>query len=212
MCVKRALAAAMLAAHTALAFAAATAPDEPQVRVAPAALIEEAPTYAAALQSWTNADDVNAWIGAKFEYDRSRAMLLSETQRQNSRVAIHSPEVFYTAPSGVCVDLARFAVETLRAIDPSAKPMYVMIEFEPVTIQGNVLRRHWVVSFERDGRRYFFADSNRPGHVAGPYASTDDFIAEYASYRGRRIVAFREVESYLRRERTLATQQPAVNR
>ena len=87
-----------------------------------------------------------------------------------------------------------------------------MIEFDPVSIAGNTLRRHWVVSFERGGERYFFADSKRPGHIAGPYASTQDFIAEYARYRGRRIVSFREVETYERKLRTLATRQKRQDR
>jgi hypothetical protein len=109
----------------------------------------------------------------------------------------------------VCVDLARFAVETLHVIEPAAKPKYIMIEFEPVTVHGNTLRRHWLVFFERNEKRYFFADSKRPGHVAGPYSSTEEFIAEYARYRGRYIVSHRELESYQRRMRTFATAQPA---
>ena len=143
----------------------------------------------------------------------SRAMQLSETQRRkNGRMPILAPEAFFDVPSGVCVDLSRFAVETLRAVDPGSKPRYVMIEFDPVSIVGNTLRRHWVVSFERGGERYFFADSKRPGHIAGPYASTQDFIAEYARYRGRQIVSFREVETYERKMRTLATKQKRQER
>ena len=133
----------------------------------------------------------------------SRAMQLSETQRQaNGRMPILAPEAFFAAPRGVCVDLSRFAVETLRAIAPEARAAYVMIEFDPVSISGNTLRRHWVASFERDGKRYFFADSKRPGHMAGPYGSTQEFIDEYARYRGRRIVSFREAESFERKART----------
>ena len=140
----------------------------------------------------------------------ARAVQLSETQRQkNGRMPITPPEAFFATPSGVCVDLARFAVETLRTIDPALKPRYLMIEFDPVAISGNMLRRHWVVTFERDGSHYFFADSKRPGRIAGPYASSDEFIAEYARYRGRRIVSFAERESYERTLRTLAVRQPA---
>ena len=158
--------------------------------------------------SWQGATDVNDWIGARFEYDMARAMRLSETQRErNGRMPILEPREFFVAPSGVCVDLARFAVETLRVVDPGARPAYVMIEFDPVAIAGNTLRRHWVVSFRRDGKQYFFADSKRPGHIAGPYESTQEFIAEYARYGGRPIVSFREVESYERKTRTLAAKR-----
>ena len=125
---------------------------------------------------------------------------------------ILTPAEFFVAPSGVCVDLARFAVETLRVVDPGATPAYVMIEFDPVAIAGNTLRRHWVVSFRKDGKHYFFADSKRPGHIAGPYESTQEFITEYARYRGRQIVSFREVESYERKARTLAAKRTGDER
>ena len=82
-----------------------------------------------------------------------------------------------------------------------------MIEFAPATIAGNTLRLHWLVAFERDGGHYFFADSKRPGHIAGPYESTRDFVDEYAAYRGREVVAFRELDSYQRKQRRLAAKQ-----
>jgi len=80
-----------------------------------------------------------------------------------------------------------------------------MIEFDPVTIRGNALRRHWVASFERDGKLYFFADSKRPGHIAGPYDSTQAFIDDYARYRGRTVVAFAERSTYERATRAAAS-------
>lgn len=160
-------------------------------------------SYSEALTRWRSADDVNAWIGANFEYDMKRALQLSETQRaRGERLPILQPEAFFRNPRGVCVDVARFGVETLRAIDPASKPAYVMIEFDPISLAGNTLRRHWIVSFERDGQHYFFADSKRPGYIAGPYASTQAFIDDYARYRRRHIVAFREVDSYERKQRT----------
>jgi hypothetical protein len=184
------------------------ASDAPESRSAYGGRYTEAASYAETLRLWRGADDVNAWIGARFEYDMTRAMQLSETQRQASgRMPILAPETFFAAPKGVCVDLSRFAVETLRAIAPEARAAYVMIEFDPVSISGNTLRRHWVASFERDGKRYFFADSKRPGHMAGPYGSTQEFIAEYAAYRGRRIVSFREAETFERKARTPAAKQ-----
>ncbi|MET0204716.1 MAG: transglutaminase-like domain-containing protein, partial [Casimicrobiaceae bacterium] len=141
--------------------------------------------------------------GATFEYDTARAMRLSETQRQaNGRLPIHSPAEFFASRKGVCVDLSRFGVETLAKIAPELRPRYVMIEFDPVTIRGNALRRHWVVAFERDGKLYFFADSKRPGHIAGPYESTKAYIDDYARYRARTIVAFAERATYERTART----------
>jgi hypothetical protein len=129
-------------------------------------------------------------------------------RQRNGRLPIHAPDAFFSVPQGVCVDLARFAVDTLRAIDPAARPRYLMIEFDPVTLSGQTLRRHWVALFERDGQQYVFADSKRPGHIAGPYADVQDYIADYARYRGRSIVAHREADSYERRLRTAASRQP----
>jgi hypothetical protein len=202
--------ATLVTAASALAQGVDPASDAPESPGVVTSELIEAASYQEALRRWHRAEDINAWIGARFRYDTARAVQLSETQRQkNGRMPIIAPEAFFAAPSGVCVDLARFAVETLRTIDPALRPRYLMIEFDPVAISGNMLRRHWVVAFERDGRHYFFADSKRPGRIAGPYASTDEFITEYARYRGRRIVAFGERDSYERKLRTLAVRQPA---
>jgi hypothetical protein len=60
------------------------------------------------------------------------------------------------------------------------------------------------VSFKREGRSYFFADSKRPGYIAGPYKDAQEFINEYEQYRDRRIMTFREVASYEKQRRTQA--------
>jgi hypothetical protein len=203
-----AVAAVALASCSSLTGTTDPTSDAPESRSAYGGRYAQAASYGETLQLWRAAEDVNAWIGARFEYDMSRAMQLSETQRHaNGRMPILAPEAFFAAPRGVCVDLSRFAVETLRIIDPEARAGYVMIEFDPVSISGNTLRRHWVASFERDGKRYFFADSKRPGHMAGPFETTQEFIAEYARYRGRPIVSFREAESFERKLRTQAAKQ-----
>ena len=172
----------------------------------------EAPSpdsYARALQTWRSAEDLNAWLGERFEYDSARALRLSETQRARAgTLPLHEPAVFFESPRGVCVDVARFAVESLRAIDPQAKAGYLMIEFNPATLSGQTLRRHWVATFQRDGQLYVFGDSKRPGHLAGPYADAAAFVADYARYRGREVIAFRQLPTYERQRRQLATQQP----
>lgn len=181
------------------------ASDAPESRSAPAAGLALPASYGDALATWRSVEDVNAWIGARFEYDFNRAARLSETQRaRGGRVEIHAPEAFFAEPSGICVDLARFGVETLRAVAPQTNPRYLMIEFDPVVIKGNTLRRHWVAQVERDGQLYFFADSKRPGHVAGPYASVEAYTEAYSRYRGRPIVAHRSLDSYERRMKARA--------
>jgi len=168
-------------------------------------------SYADALRSWRRAEDLNAWLGARFEYDGARALQLSETQRRRAgALPIHEPAAFFESPRGVCVDAARFAVETLRAIDPGAHAAYLMIEFDPATLSGQLLRRHWVATFQRDGALFVFGDSKRPGHLAGPYADAAAFIDDYARYRGRTVVAFSELPSYQRQRRQLAVRQPGA--
>lgn len=195
---------AVLAACSGPPEAADPASDAPEVQRHRVVSFQDAASYQEALQVWRTPEDVNAWIGARFSYDLSRAMLLSETQRSGSgRMFIYEPQQFFAVPSGVCVDLARFAVETLQHIDPNTEPQYLMIKFAPIQIAGNTLRMHWLASFRRDGKTYFFADSKRPGHIAGPYAGTQEFIEAYAQYRGRTIVAFRELESFQRKQRSL---------
>lgn len=193
----------LIAGCSSMPDAASSASDAPDGRSPLAIPFKGAASYAEALQTWRSAEDVNAWIGARFEYDMSRAILLSETQRsKNGTLPIARPDEFFAYPRGVCVDLSRFAVETLRVVDPQAKPSFLMIEFAPVSIAGNTLRLHWLAAFRHGGSHYFFADSKRPGHIAGPYATTQEFMQAYEKYRGRQIVAFRELASYERKTRT----------
>jgi len=173
-------------------------------------LIKTADSYEHALQNWKTPEDISAWIAANFSYDMARAVQLSETQRaNNNQLSIYHPAELFNTRSGVFVDLSRFGVEAMRRIDPQSNPKYLMIEFDPIYITGNTLRFHWLVAFRRDHKTYFFADSNRPGHIAGPYNETRDFIEDYERYRGRKIVAFREVESYQRQKRTRALKRQA---
>ena len=184
--------------------------DEPEYIRAPTGPFKAAGSYEEALQVWKTAEDMNGWIAANFSYDTSRAMQLSETQRtKNQTLSIYSPSEFFQRKAGICVDLARFGVETLKKIDPASDPKYLMIEFDPIQIKGNTLRLHWLVGFKRDGKANFFADSKRPGYIAGPYDDSRGFVNEYEPYRGRKIVAFRETESYQKERRPQALRKQA---
>jgi hypothetical protein len=166
--------------------------------------------YDHAVTIWTSPEEINAWIAANFSYDTARAIQLSAGQRANNpAVPIYAPSAFFETGSGVCVDLARFGVETLRRVAPESHPRYLMLELEPVQIRGNTLRLHWLASFRRDGKLFFFADSKRPGLIAGPYDDVQAFVADYAA-DGRRVVAFREAETYEKPRRArAATRRPA---
>ena len=184
----------------------ATDSDAPEYGRDLSVAFKAADSHERSMQLWKTPEDVNAWIAANFSYDSARAMRLSETQRaKQAPLAIYTPSEFFDHRSGVCVDLARFAVETLKRVDPDSDPKYLMIAFDPMQIEGNTLRLHWLVSFRRAGKIYFFADSKRPGYIAGPYSDMQVFINEYQRYRARTIIAVRELPSYQkqRRERAL---------
>lgn len=178
--------------------------DAPEVRVVAAQPVPRHGSYAQALAAWRTPEDLEAWIGAHFAYDRSRALALSESARAAGRAPpIHEPAAFFERPEGICVDLARFAVESLRQAMPGLKPRYLMIEFDPARLSGQVLRRHWIAVVERDGQRWFLADSKRPGTVAGPYPNVEAFVTDYAHYRGRTIVSFAERDGFERATRSV---------
>lgn len=183
--------------------------DAPEAaRPPPARPLPALASHAQALATWRGPEDVSDWMAAHFEYDVARALALSETARAAGPApAIHEPAAFFERPRGICVDLAHFAVQTLRQVAPALKPRYLMIEFDPARLAGQVLRRHWVAVIERDGQRWMLADSKRPGVMAGPYASLEAFASDYAAYRGRSIVAVRELDSHRRQLRSAAARQ-----
>jgi hypothetical protein len=163
-------------------------------------------SYARALREWRTPDELGDWAAQHFRFDAERALQLSATNRQVAPPpSIAEPAAFFESPSGVCVDLARFAVETLRQVDAQLLARYLMIEFEPVTVDGHTLRLHWIATFRRAGSLYVFADSERPGHIAGPYATAQAFIDDYAAWRGRPVVRFLELESLQRQPQAPAT-------
>jgi hypothetical protein len=166
-------------------------------------------SYDEALRIWKTPEDIAAWSAARFTYDTDRALQLSETERQKGAdPTIPAPADLFERPTGTCLDLVRFGLETLQRIDPQSRPRYLMVEFEPLQLQGRTLRRHWLVSFRRGDGVYVFADSKRPWLVAGPYNSVDAFIREYERFRGRNIVRFYETDSYRRQLRQTRTVAP----
>ncbi len=113
--------------------------DAPETAGTLSVPFKAADSYEGALQVWETPEDINAWVAAHFTYDMQRALRLAETQKaKNERISIYTPAEFFDAKTGVCVDLSRFGVETLKRIDPQSEPKYLMIEFDPVQIGGNI--------------------------------------------------------------------------
>jgi hypothetical protein len=192
---------------------AGTLPDEPEVRHDLSAPYQFADSYQQALDTWKTAEDISRWVAESFVYDKSRAMKLSTNRKTRTKaISVYDPPEFFTNKAGVCVDLARFGFETLKTVEPISHPKYLMIEFEPIKINGNTFRLHWLVSFERDGMKYFFCDSRRPGYIAGPYNNTQVFINEYEQYRDRKIVTYRELESYQKQKKSQSRKARATKK
>ena len=179
-------------------------PDEPEVPHTLSLPSQTIDSYTQALRIWKTAADINAWVAKNFRYDRVRAVELSSDKKiKDKRLPVYAPSKLFDLKSGCCVDLARFGVETLNIIDPGSDSKYLMVEFDPIHINGNTFRLHWLATFEKDGLKYFFCDSKRPGFMAGPYASTEVFIREYEQYRDRKVILYRELASYKKEKRTL---------
>jgi hypothetical protein len=189
-----------------LVFLCLAAACHPSIRPSPV-------KYEEALTRWSSIEDINAWIGAHFEYDLDRAMQLSENQRAGGhQTAIYTPDQLFSAPRGTCVDLSRFAFETASRVVPELEKHYLMIEFEPLEIRGNTMRRHWFITFERAGKLYGFADSNRPGIITGPYGSLDELVRDYEQYRNRKIVDAQQRDSFEKRKKRLRQRAPDGSR
>lgn len=69
-----ALAVTLLAGCGTLPDRADPASDTPEARTVAAWPVKEAATYHEALAPWHDAGGVNAWIGARFQYDMARTM------------------------------------------------------------------------------------------------------------------------------------------
>ncbi|MFT3825214.1 MAG: transglutaminase-like domain-containing protein [Chitinophagaceae bacterium] len=164
------------------------------------------PTYTMALLRWKNVRDVNNWISANFRYSLPRAKQLAANSTNREQVAIYTPAELYAQKTGVCVDLSRFTVETLKTIDSSLQAQYLLIEFEPVTIDGSVLKNHWLTIYQTAEGYFIMADSKRPGYIAGPYKQPADFIAGYEAFRNRKIVSWKVLPSYQKKKKQLKVQ------
>lgn len=166
-------------------------------------------SYNEALQEWTTVVQVNDWIKNNFKYDMERAKSLAENGSERGKTNIYLPQEFYQIKKGMCVDLSRFTVETLNKIDTSKNAQYLMIEFEPITIEGKIIRKHWISIYKDPEGYYLLGDSKRPGYIAGPFDEVEDFIVAYQKYRERQIISWKVVLDYnkMKKKKILAVKK-----
>jgi hypothetical protein len=101
------LAVALLVACGTLPDRADPASDSPEARSAGGSPVKEAATYHEALTLWKNADDVNAWIDARFQYDMARAMQLSAAPTPSLPRRAASASTWPGSPSRRCARWTR---------------------------------------------------------------------------------------------------------
>jgi hypothetical protein len=89
-------------------------------------------SYETALKQWKTITDVNNWIKENFRYSMERAKQLAENSLIREKTSIYTPIELYQTRKGVCIDLSRFAIETINIIDTAKHVQYLMIEFEPI--------------------------------------------------------------------------------
>ena len=166
-------------------------------------------SYDKALLQWETISDVNIWMKNNFHYDFERANELSENNSTREKTNIYTPLELYQTKKGVCIDLSRFAVETINILDTSIHIQYLMIEFEPIIINGGIIRKHWMAVYQDSLGYYLLADSKRPGYIAGPYKNVDKFIDNYQIFRERKIVSWKILSSYkkTRKKKTIKQKQ-----
>jgi len=164
---------------------------KPQVAVGPG-------SYDDALANWKTPEDIMRWVRDEFQYDLERALDLAEDSPVRADMEIYAPRETFDARSGVCVDLCRFAVETLRVIDPAMLVNYLMIEFEPVRIADRTLRRHWLAVYEHPQGLVAFADTKYPGELSEPNPSLAWLVANYEVRRRRRVLGFELRTTFLK--------------
>jgi hypothetical protein len=159
--------------------------------------------YEKAIQNWKTISDVNNWIKANFRYEMERAKQLANNSSERENISILTPSEFYERKTGICVDLSRFAVETINHMDPSKRMQYLMIDFEPIVIDGKVLTKHWMAVYQDTSGYYTLADSKRPGYIAGPYKNMSAFITEYETFRNRKIITWQVLAGYGKNKKTM---------
>ncbi len=160
------------------------------------------------LKKWKKVSDVNEWIKAHFSYSLERAKELAENSPGREKTAIYLPAELYQSGKGVCIDVSRFAVETMRTIDPSSDVNYLLIEFEPINIDGFIIKKHWLAVSKDSTGYHVFADSKRPGYMAGPYQQLEEFIVALPAIQGKKDHFLEAAAQLSKKEKGKSAQSP----
>ncbi len=153
-----------------------TPPEPPAVKASPR-------TYSEVVSEWKSYQDLVKWLEKDFSFDAGRYKKFEGTLPSP-----RTPEETFQLRSGIYIDSALFAKETLNRIDPSYKAQIVVIIMRPYGFN------HYVCSFKKDGK-LFILDYGTPYRettgLHGPYQS----LAEYRKFYEARNPTGRHIEA-----------------
>jgi len=123
-------------------------------------------SYDQTVSRWKSYKDVQSWMEKDFVLDTERFKRFEGTLPPP-----RTPEETFKLKSGIYIDAAIFARETLNRIDPSYKAKIVVL-----LVAGGA--NHYVCSFTRDGK-VFVLDYGTPYKtivgVHGPFNSLEEY-------------------------------------
>ena len=144
--------------------------ETPQEEPSPAESLP-AKTYAETVSKWKSYQDLVRWMEAEFSFDMDRFRKFEKTLPPP-----RTPEETGRLKSGIYIDTATFAKETLNRINPSYRARIVIIIMRPYGYN------HYVCSFRNDGK-IFIMDYGTPYKemtgVHGPYNSLEAYREFY---------------------------------
>jgi hypothetical protein len=147
----------------------ASEPSRVAAQIEPLSPAESPPatTYAEAVSRWKSYEDLVKWMGKEFSLDMDRFRKFEKTLPPP-----RTPEETFRLKSGIYIDAAIFAKETLNRINPSYQARIVTIVMRPSGYN------HYVCSFRKDGK-LFIMDYGTPYKemtgVHGPFNSLEGY-------------------------------------
>jgi hypothetical protein len=128
-------------------------------------------SYIEKVSQWKSYEDLVRWMEKDFSVDMERFKKFEGTLP-----VPRAPHETFQLKSGIYIDAAIFAEETLNRIDPSYKARVVVLVTRPSGLN------HYVCSFRKEGK-LFIIDYGTPYKevtgVHGPYPSLDGYKKFY---------------------------------
>lgn len=128
-------------------------------------------TYAETVSEWKSYQDLVKWLERDFSLDMVRFKKFEGTLPPP-----RTPEETFYLKSGIYIDVATFAKETLNRIGPSYKAKIVVLLIRPS------VANHYVCSFVKDSK-LFMIDYGTPYRavtgIHGPYNSLEEYKKFY---------------------------------